>query len=116
TSQERKTDRISITHFMQRPALVINFERQRVKLFCFSAGIGISDRLVNKDRGNLNMSKVLAREFAPLCFGQCQDLISDRRIERLQTLKLLKLCLVQSQKGQFERQSCFAHNLKIVKY
>src|SRR5204863_8182903 len=58
----------------------------------------------------------LAREFAPLCFGQCQDLISDRRIERLQTLKLLKLCLVQSQKGQFERQSCFAHNLKIVKY
>jgi hypothetical protein len=111
-TQQAEAQRERIADLVQRPVLIVRFQRQRRELLDLRLSGGVTDRLIDPRRTNFHVCERLGRERFPFAFRHRENAVRNHRIQRFKPRKLACLDSIQAQErelqrlGQCEPQKC----------
>ena len=113
--EQPEADAVGVTHFVQRPVLVVGFQGQPLEGPDLLGLVDRANSLVHPRRTQLHVRERGGGQSAAFCFGHTQDAVRKVGVHPFQARPLRCFDLVQVQKRQFEGQGLDGHVL-IVAY
>ena len=102
-TQQAEAKRERVADFVQRPVLVVCFQRQRFELLDLRLGVRVTYRLIDPGRPDFHASERLRRERLPLGFRHRQNAVRNRSIQRFKPRKLACLDSIQAEERELQR-------------